>query len=179
MSLEPSPEVVVNSLQRSCAKVRLINDKGISGLSLRGHHFLLFSLSVPLVHQTSQPSLIHVRSFRHTYLIHLVATMNLKLCISFLVFVSASLAIGDGGSSQFDSRQYTNPDPGNDPFNFFGYVPAIRYTIMAMSTCQVYLIFHTLILTTKMTSCLLLDRRIVHVHDDSLPRLLHASDACC
>ncbi|KAK7681659.1 hypothetical protein QCA50_015393 [Cerrena zonata] len=58
---------------------------------------------------------------------------------SYLLFLLASaystLAAPSDFSSdvtQLFSRKYDNPDPSNDPENFFGYIPMTRYTIMAL-----------------------------------------------
>lgn len=32
------------------------------------------------------------------------------------------------------SREYTNPDPANDPKNAFGYVPRVSYAVIACRT---------------------------------------------
>lgn len=53
---------------------------------------------------------------------------------SYLLFLLASAYTTLASSSELVSREYTNPDPANDPANFFGYVPQKKYTVMALRT---------------------------------------------
>lgn len=55
---------------------------------------------------------------------------------SYLFFLLASactaLAATPSDVGGLVSREYNNPDPANDPANFFGYVPQKKYIVMAL-----------------------------------------------
>ena len=55
--------------------------------------------------------------------------MLILLATAYTAFASTTNSF-----SELVSREYTNPDPGNDPLNFFGYVPNNTYAIISIGT---------------------------------------------
>lgn len=89
-----------------------------------------------------------------------------------------SLAATANDFPEVISRAYTNPDPGNDPKNIFGYIPQNKYAIAALSMSSRHVLSNSSrILTINLYSCFLPDRDIPDIFDDSPPWLFHARHA--
>lgn len=69
--------------------------------------------------------------------------MTNRLSSSLLFLLASAYTTLAASSDELVSREYTNPDPANDPKNLLGYVPQNKYTYMALRTSPWNIVYHS------------------------------------